>query len=55
MRHAFVRALQNWRLRNVTRRKLAQLDDRLLADMGIERDSIDGFVARHTSEKTQCQ
>lgn len=38
--------LRNWRLRNIARRKLAMLDDRLLADIGTERDTIGDFVAR---------
>ncbi|MCP8883255.1 DUF1127 domain-containing protein [Devosia sp. XJ19-1] len=41
-----VRRLHNWRLRNIARRKLATLDDRLLADIGTERDNIGDFVAR---------
>ena len=45
------RRLHAWHMRNVTRRKLAMLDDRILADMGIERDHIDGLVARLNSEK----
>lgn len=36
----------DWRLRSITRRKLAMLDDRLLADIGTRRDSIGDFVAR---------
>jgi uncharacterized protein YjiS (DUF1127 family) len=40
------RRLHAWHLRNVTRRKLFMLDTRLLADLGIERDQINDFVAR---------
>ena len=40
------RRLQAWHMRNLTRRKLSMLDNRLLADMGIERDQIGAFVAR---------
>ncbi len=36
----------DWRLRNITRRKLAMLDDRMLADIGAKRDSIGDFIAR---------
>lgn len=41
--------LQNWRLRNIARRKLAQLDDRLLADIGTKRDAIGDFVAHQNN------
>lgn len=40
------RRLRAWHLRNVTRRKLSMLDKRTLADMGIDRNAIDDFVAR---------
>ena len=40
------RRLHAWHLRNVTRRKLSMLDNRLLADLGIERDQIGDFVVR---------
>jgi uncharacterized protein YjiS (DUF1127 family) len=36
---------RNWRLRAIARRKLALMDDRLLADIGTERDCIGDFVA----------
>lgn len=36
---------QDWRLQVIARRRLAQLDDRLLADIGAERDCIGDFVA----------
>lgn len=39
------RRLRNWHIRNVTRRKLRMLDDRLLADIGTERSAIGDFVA----------
>jgi len=39
------RRFHAWHMRNITRRKLRMLDDRLLSDMGIERDSIGDFVA----------
>lgn len=35
-----------WRLRNIARRKLAMMDDRMLADIGTERDAIDEFIAK---------
>lgn len=35
----------DWRLRRVAIRKLRRLDDRLLADIGTERDDIAQFVA----------
>jgi uncharacterized protein YjiS (DUF1127 family) len=44
------RRLHDWHMRNVTRRKLAQLDARLLADMGIERDQIGDLVAGISTE-----
>ena len=36
--------LHIWHMRNLTRRKLHMLDNRILTDLGIERDSIDTFV-----------
>jgi len=36
----------DWRQRRITIRKLRALDDRILADLGIERDTIPQFVAR---------
>jgi uncharacterized protein YjiS (DUF1127 family) len=42
--------LHAWHMRNLTRRKLAMLDDRLLIDMGIERRSIGDYVARLDAE-----
>ncbi|MBJ3785889.1 DUF1127 domain-containing protein [Devosia sediminis] len=44
------RRLHAWHMRNVTRRKLSMLDDRLLGDMGIERSHIGDFVARLDAE-----
>jgi Domain of unknown function (DUF1127). len=41
------RRLHAWHMRNETRRRLMRLDDRILADMGIERDSIGDFVRRY--------
>ena len=40
------RKLHAWHMRNVTRRRLAMLDNHLLADLGIERDQINDYVAR---------
>ena len=40
------RRLYAWHMRNSTRRRLAMLDSRILADMGIERDQIGDFVDR---------
>ncbi|WP_297105813.1 DUF1127 domain-containing protein [uncultured Devosia sp.] len=40
------RRLHVWHIRNLTRRKLAMLDDRLLSDLGIERNQIGDYVAR---------
>lgn len=37
--------LRRWHLRNVTRRKLSLLDDRLLTDIGTKRSGIADFVA----------
>ena len=39
------RRLHAWHMRNVTRRRLALLDNHLLADLGIERDQIVDYVA----------
>ena len=44
------RRLHAWHMRNVTRRRLALLDDRILSDMGIERASIGDYVARLDAE-----
>ena len=40
------RRLYAWHMRNYTRRRLAMLDSRILADLGIERDQIDDVIAR---------
>lgn len=48
------RRLHYWRLRSVTRRKLAMLDNRLLADIGTDRDNLGDFVARRSDEKEGC-
>ena len=40
------RKLVNWQQRQITIRKLRALDDRILADLGVERDAIAQFVAR---------
>ncbi|MNV97972.1 hypothetical protein D3C71_1931660 [compost metagenome] len=39
------RRLHAWHMRNFTRRRLNMLDNHLLADLGIERDQIDEYVA----------
>lgn len=44
------RRLHAWHMRNITRRKLSMLDNRLLADLGIERDHIGDLVARIDAE-----
>lgn len=41
-----IRKFVDWRLRRITIRTLRRLDDRLLADVGTQRDEIDHFVAR---------
>ncbi|MBD8066268.1 DUF1127 domain-containing protein [Devosia sp. PTR5] len=35
---------RTWRLRHDTARRLRALDNRLLADIGAEREAIDDFV-----------
>lgn len=40
------RKFVDWQQRQTTIRKLRALDDRILADLGIERDAITQFVAR---------
>lgn len=47
------RRLQAWHIRRYTRRRLAMLDNRILADMGIERDQISDFVDRIEIEGTR--
>ncbi|HTO28351.1 MAG TPA: DUF1127 domain-containing protein [Devosia sp.] len=39
------RKFTDWRLRRIAIRKLHTLDDRLLADIGTEREDIACFVA----------
>ncbi|UYN99193.1 MAG: DUF1127 domain-containing protein [Devosia sp.] len=50
------RRFARWRLRAETRRKLAMLDNRLLADIGTERSAIGDFVTRKLDEEEcgQC-
>ncbi|GAB4237265.1 MAG: hypothetical protein Kow0032_22920 [Methyloligellaceae bacterium] len=45
---AIARAWRKWRERNRARRQLRALDDHLLRDIGIRRDSIDEYVEGHT-------
>lgn len=45
-----VNKLRHLRLRNLTRRKLEQMDDWLLRDIGTERDSIGDFISRKADE-----
>lgn len=42
--------LYRWHQRNATRRRLALLDDRLLADIGTKRSGIGDFIAAHDWE-----
>lgn len=42
--------LRRWHLRNITRRKLALLDDRLLADIGTKRSGISDFISAQFDE-----
>lgn len=42
--------LRRWHLRNITRRKLALLDDRLLADIGTRRSGIADFISDRPEE-----
>lgn len=43
--------LRRWHLRNVTRRKLSLLDDRLLTDIGTKRSGIADFIAAQPEER----
>ncbi len=43
--HPLTRKYFEWRDRRIAIRKLHQLDDRILADIGTRRDAIDRFVA----------
>ena len=45
-------ALRRWYQRQATIRELRALDDRMLADIGIERDDIVATVERQTQSKT---
>jgi uncharacterized protein YjiS (DUF1127 family) len=42
--HPLIRRYLDWRQRRIAVRKLHNLDDRLLADMGTERGAIERFV-----------
>ncbi|MBN9334937.1 DUF1127 domain-containing protein [Devosia sp.] len=42
--------LRLWHLRNVTRRRLSMLDDRLLADIGTRRSGIAEFISAQACE-----
>lgn len=50
MFESIIRHLRHWRIRNTTRRRLHLLDDRLLADIGTDRQGIGAFAASHTIE-----
>ncbi|MCW2245671.1 uncharacterized protein YjiS (DUF1127 family) [Azospirillum fermentarium] len=39
--------ISQWRMRMVTRRDLARLDDRMLADIGISPADVDQEVSKH--------
>lgn len=40
-----IRRYADWRLRRIAIHRLHHLDDRLLADLGTERNQIESFVA----------
>ncbi|MBO9590435.1 DUF1127 domain-containing protein [Devosia sp.] len=42
--------LRRWHLRNITRRKLSLLDDRLLTDIGTRRSGINDFISAQPEE-----
>jgi uncharacterized protein YjiS (DUF1127 family) len=42
---------RRWHLRNITRRKLSLLDDRLLTDIGTKRSGIAEFISAQTEER----
>lgn len=44
--------LRRWHLRNVTRRKLSLLDDRLLIDIGTRRSGLADFIAAQPEERS---
>ncbi len=41
-----LKSLSNWRKRSASRSQLARLDNRLLADIGINRFDIDAVVRK---------
>jgi uncharacterized protein YjiS (DUF1127 family) len=41
-----LKSLNNWRKRSASRSQLSRLDDRLLADIGINRSDIDAVVRK---------
>ncbi len=41
-----LKSLNNWRMRSTSRSQLARLDDRMLADIGINRSDIDAVVRK---------
>ena len=41
-----LKSLNNWRKRSASRSQLARLDDRMLADIGINRSDIDAVVRK---------
>lgn len=43
--HPFARKYLDWRQRRIAIRKLHQLDDRMLSDIGTRRDAISRFIA----------
>ncbi len=43
--HPWTRKYLDWRQRRIAIRKLHQLDDRMLTDIGTRRDAIGRFVA----------
>jgi uncharacterized protein YjiS (DUF1127 family) len=45
MLEPLTRKFNDWQQRRIAIRKLHQLDDRLLADMGVKRENIAAFVA----------
>jgi uncharacterized protein YjiS (DUF1127 family) len=45
MFHPLFRKYADWRLRRIAIRRLHEMDDRLLADVGTQRDQIEHFVA----------
>lgn len=42
--------LRRWHQRNLTHRRLALLDDRLLADIGTRRSGIGDFISARSCE-----